>query len=172
MDLMNKRLGHPLIRRRERSKREGGENIGESRDHAEEFPMAILQEAFHHGMIEKANKMVEIAVVVKQDNRLFVAANLAPGQHFAEFVESSEAAGHGDESVRKRGHQRLALVHGADDPQILQSAMSRFLFDQQFRDDAGNVPTLEEHGVGQLSHHAEMAAAIDEAKAVRGDLLA
>ncbi len=101
-----------------------------------------------------------------------MAADLARSQHFAEFVESSKAAGHGDEFVRKRGHQRLALVHGANDPQSLQPAMGRFLFDPQFRDDSGNVPTLEEHGLGHVSHQAEMAASIDEAKAVRGDLLA
>ena len=68
-------------------------------------------------------------------------------------------------------HALLALVHVARDDQIA-ARVGVLAVDQEFRDDAGHLAAVLEHGVGELAHQADRAAAIDEADAVLGQDLA
>jgi hypothetical protein len=53
-------------------------------------------------------------------------------------------------------------MHGVNNPQILKMGESNFFFDQYLWDNADNVPASANHGVGDFSHQADVAAAIDK----------
>ena len=59
------KLGYPFLPRGSRGERESFENLGEGRRDAEEFQMSVTQEAFDYSVLQKAEEMVEIAVVIE-----------------------------------------------------------------------------------------------------------
>ena len=103
-----------------------------------------------------------IMFIFEEAEGFFMDPELGPGQHFYGFLERSEPAGHGDKPARQFCHQRFAFMHGVYNPQILQISESNFLFDQNLRDDADNIAVFANHGVGDLTHQADVASAIDE----------
>src|SRR5262249_44915688 len=75
-------------------------------------------------------------------------------------------------AVGQVGHQRLALVHGADDVQRRQPAVGQLLVHQRLRDDADRLATDAQYRVGEDAHEADVAGAEDEADATAGQQLA
>jgi len=94
-----------------------------------------------------------------------VKAELPPGDDFEELLERSEPAGQGQKGVGMRRHERLALVHRADDVQAADAAMGHLAGGQGLGDDADHLPSGREGGVGQRSHQADAAAAVHDAEA-------
>ena len=102
---------------------------------------------------------------------------LAPGQNFAEFLEGAEAAGQGDETVGQLGHARLAGVHRIDDfdPRqcpVIDGAAGHFLAHQGFGNDADDRAAGGQTGIGHGAHQADIAGAVDQFDATRGQQLA
>jgi len=64
--------------------------------------IAILwpQESLAYGVVKVFQQVIKIAAYIEDSTRLAVKFQLSPGQHLDEFLESSEAAGHRNESVR------------------------------------------------------------------------
>jgi hypothetical protein len=59
-----------------------------------------------------------------------------------------------------------------DDVQLGQAAMGDFAVNEVLGDDADGTSTRVEHGVGELAHKTDVAAAVDQADPALGQLLA
>ena len=53
-------------------------------------------------------------------------------------------------------------MHGLYDPQIRQSSVRDFFFNEGFGNDADHLPAMPQHGVRHHSHKPDVAASIDE----------
>jgi hypothetical protein len=53
-------------------------------------------------------------------------------------------------------------VHGADDVQLGQPSMRQLAFDQRLRDHAHHAPAGSQGAVGQDTHHADVARAVNQ----------
>ena len=73
---------------------------------------------------------------------------MPPGQH--------------QEGVREGGHERLALVHAADDPQVGDAVVRQLAVDHRRRDDAGHAAALRQAGVRGNPHQPDVGAAIHQ----------
>ena len=70
--------------------------------------------------------------------------------------------GQRDEPVRQLRHQRLALVHRADDAQIAEPGVADLQIHQCLRDHADDLATVSQYRVGEHTHQSDVAAAVDE----------
>ena len=121
-----------------------------------------------HVIEQRAERLPEILDIGEQ-HRLPVAAELHPGHLLDDLLQRADAAGQRDEGVRHLEHLAFALVHVAGDDQVVLAAPRVLARHQEFGDDAGDLRRrASEHRVGELAHHADGAAAIDEADAVLG----
>ena len=99
--------------------------------------------------------------------RFGVHAERAPRQYLEQLVAGSVTAGQRDERIGQVGHQRLALMHRVDDPQLGQTAVRQFAVNQRLRNDADRLAAGREHGVGEHTHQADVSGAEDQVAAVR-----
>ena len=93
-------------------------------------------------------------------------AERAPRQHLEEFLEGADAARQHHKGIGALEHLILALVHGLDHHGLGQRRMARLAAHQESRDDADRLATCLQHGVGQHTHQADAAAAIDQGYAL------
>ena len=124
------------------------------------------QKEFANGMVEQLQEVVKIAVYTQHATWFVMNSELRPSQDFAEFVESTKSAWHGDETVGQIGHKRLALVHGIDHSQFGKALVSNLFQDQGLRNDSGDLATSLQYCIGYLAHQAHFPASIDQANTV------
>src|SRR4051794_5692469 len=113
-------------------------------------------------MVEEAREPVVVAAHVEQPERLGVQAELIPGVDLEQLLERPHAAGQRHERVRELGHQRLALVHRVDHPQIGQPGVRDLAVDQRLRDHADHAAAALQRRVGDGAHQTDARAAVDE----------
>lgn len=94
-------------------------------------------------------------------------SELAPGQDFTEFFEGAEAAGQCNESLRKFGHAGLARMHRIDhfemgETLVINWAAFDFFAHQGLRNDADDLPAGCQAGVGNDTHQADIATAVNQ----------
>src|SRR5215831_17007727 len=70
--------------------------------------VAWLQQLLSYCVIEQREQPSVVALHVEQATRFGVQPELRPGQDFAEFLESAEAARKGNEAIAQVRHQLLA----------------------------------------------------------------
>ena len=87
----------------------------------------------------KADQPRVVAAHVEQAERLGVQPELRPGVDLEQLLERADPARQRDEAVRELGHQRLALVHRADDVQLGQPGMGDLPVDERLRDHADHL---------------------------------
>src|SRR2546428_3810047 len=139
---------------------------------AEEQQRRVLgaHEALFDGVAEQPPEPVPVAVDVQHAHRLGVKAQLRPRQDLERLIEGPETPGKRDEAVGERRHRGLALVHGADDPQLGEARVCELTRHERLRDDADHLATEGEYRVGEHSHEPDRTAAIDQAEPARGQL--
>ena len=93
--------------------------------------MLGAQEPLGDGVVEETQQQVEVAERIEQPDRLCVQAQLSPGGHLGELVERPQATGQGDEPIGELDHRRLALVHGADHPQVREAGVGDLGVDER-----------------------------------------
>ena len=74
----------------------------------------------------------------------------------------AEAAGQRDEAISQLGHERLALVHGADDVELRQAGVPDLAGHQRLGNHPDDLTTSAERGVCQQAHQADGGSAIDQ----------
>ncbi len=62
------------------------------------------------------------------------------------------------------GHERLALVHGADHAQLGQPGVGQFAIHQGLGDNADHLATAGEHRVGEHAHQSNVSATEDQSQ--------
>jgi hypothetical protein len=70
-----------------------------------------FHEPFLDHLIEEADKRIEITGNIQDAERLFMDAELRPGEDLGEFVQGTRTAGQCYKSIREIGHQGFPLVH-------------------------------------------------------------
>ncbi len=100
-----------------------------------------------------------------------MAAELNPGQLLDQFLQRANSSRQSDKGVGALEHFAFALVHAAGDDHFVV-VRRPLLLHQEFRDDAGGLAAVREHGLGDCAHQADRAAAVDEPHAVFGEDLA
>ncbi len=98
-----------------------------------------------------------------------MTAQLQPREDLEQFLGRADAAGQRDEGVREIGHLALARVHGIDGDEGGELAMADFHGDEVVRNDADDFAAAGERGIGQRTHQADVAAAVNEADFFRGE---
>ena len=96
-------------------------------------------------------------------------AELRPRRDLGELLEGAEPARQGDEAVGQGGHLGLALVERLDDAQLGQAVVCQLAIDQPARDDADDLAAGGERRIGDRTHHADAAAAVDDADPALGE---
>jgi len=99
----------------------------------------------------------------------FLCVRAAPGDLLDQFLERADTARKGDETVGMLEHRALALMHILRDDKLLREPSRSFTLGQEFRNNAGDVAAVFENGIGERSHQADRAAAIDQPHAVIGE---
>ena len=94
-----------------------------------------------------------------------MAAKLRPGHLLDHLLKRADAAGQGDKGIGFVEHALLAFVHVVGDDQIASGVGVLTIFEKS-RNDADDLAAAIEHGVGDLTHQSDRAAAIDEADVV------
>jgi hypothetical protein len=120
-------------------------------------------------VVDQREQRRPIAGNVEDDDGLVVERELLPGDDLEEFVERPEAARQDGEGVRHLEHELLALVHAANHPQVADAVMSDLLVMEMRGDDAGDAAVAGEDGVGDATHQADPAAAVDQLDAGAGE---
>ena len=69
----------------------------------------------------------------------------------------------------RAGHLGLALVERLDDAQLGQAGVCQLAIDQPARDDADDLAAGRQRRVGDGAHHADAAAAVDDADPALGE---
>ncbi len=129
-----------------------------------------MQEALVHHVVGEGEQPIPVSGDVEQADRFAVKPELRPGEDLEQFLDRAEAARQRDHSIRQRLHQRLALVHRFDDPQVFEAGVSDLPVDQHPRDHADHLAALGEDGVGHGPHHSDLSPAVDEPQALRRKL--
>ena len=124
--------------------------------------IAGSQEALGDGRVEEGQEAAPVVADLEEADRLGVQAELRPGQDLAQLVEGAHAAGQHQEGVGERRHQRLALVHAADDAEVGDAAVRQLALDHRRRDDAGHAAALRQHGVRGDPHQPDVGPAIHQ----------
>src|SRR5690606_2447574 len=131
-----------------------------------------VQEAFLDHPVDHVDQRRVETVDIEEGAGLVADAELAPGQHFEDFLHGAEAAGQGDERIGELEHVHLARVHRVDDFQPGQSAVGDFPVGQLLRDHTGHFTIGLEHRVGHRTHQADIAAAVDKLQDLFGYAIA
>ena len=116
----------------------------------------------------KSEQAVIEARDVQKRTGLAVTPKLSPGPHLEELFQRTDTAWQGDEPIRQFGHQRLALVHRGDDPQVRKAGMRHLQLDQGTRDHADDLAPGSPCRIGHCAHEPDRGPAIDEADATLG----
>ena len=116
-------------------------------------------------MVEHRLERAVVAGDVEQPERLAVQAEVGPREDLEQLLERPDPARERDERVGELGHERLALVHRVDDPQVADAVVADLEVDDLARDHARDVPARRHRGVGERAHHPDVRAAVDEAHA-------
>lgn len=90
-------------------------------------------------------------------------AQLRPGEDLKQLVKGAKAARQGDEGLALLDHEQLAFVHGLDHEHIGEVRVLELASIEEVRDDAGDLTTCGQGGIGHGTHHAHAAAAIHKA---------
>ena len=98
--------------------------------------------------------------------------DLTPRENLEELVVGAQPPGHREESVALRGHQRLALVHRAHHVELRQPRVRDLAGEDAARDDADDLASGFERGVGHGAHDPHAGPAVDEPDALAGQGLA
>src|SRR5919112_2587918 len=134
-------------------------------DH-EDLEVLNAQEALLDGVAEEARDAVEIARHVEEGARLAMESELGPGVDLEQLLERPDPARKRHERVRQVRHQRLALVHGADDAHVRHVSMGDLPVDERARDHADYLSALRDHGIRERTHQAHATTAVHHADAV------
>ncbi len=124
-----------------------------------------LDEAFGHRLIDECRQRRVEPADVQQPAWLAMHAQLRPRHRFEEFLEGSDAAGHGDERVGELRHQRLARMHRVDHPQIGDAGVGDLPVGERLRDHTDHLTAAGKDRIGDDAHQPDVAAAVDEADA-------
>src|SRR5690348_12623149 len=92
---------HPLHFRRWTKMSQAVQNLFRVVGHENQFAVLWTNKSFLLRVIQKLQQRLVKAGDVQQPKRLGMPAKLAPGEHFEKFLESSIAAGQGDETIRQ-----------------------------------------------------------------------
>jgi hypothetical protein len=90
---------------------------------------------------------------------------LRPRQHFAKLVQRPESARQSNEGIRQFGHQRLALVHRADDMEFRQTLVTDLPCHEVFGDDSYPLAACFQSGVRDYPHETHIPASVHQANA-------
>jgi hypothetical protein len=99
----------------------------------------VAQEALGHAVVEERRQRAVVARDVEEPERLGVQAELRPREHLEELLERPDPAREHDERVGELGHERLALVHRADDAQVVEPRVADLEVEDLLGDDAGDL---------------------------------
>ena len=138
----------------------------------DEVEVLWAEEFFFDGVTEESQDGVEIAVDIEQTDGFLVNTEYGPGDNFEEFLECADSARQGQKAAGQFGHSGLSLVHGVDDFELGDLIMGEFFGHEHVGDDADDLSTACEDGIGDNSHEADFAASIDEAHSLAGDFVA
>src|ERR1039458_3845075 len=94
--------------------------------------------------------------------RLRVQTKLRPSKHLAKLLQRPESTRHCDERVGQVCHERLALVHRADDMEFREPRVPDLTHHQVFRDDSLRLASRLQYGVRQHTHQTHIAAAVHQ----------
>jgi hypothetical protein len=114
-------------------------------------------------VIQKLEKRVIESADIEQPDGLEVQAELKPGKYFDYFFESANPSRQRYEGIGKLSHAMLALVHGLNNNKLRKSVMRALLCNHRARDDADDLTVSGQRGIGQHTHKAGTASAIDDA---------
>ena len=132
--------------------------------------MFLFQETAGHHAVEEFQHGCEEAGDVEQTDGFVVKAELEPCQRLEHFFQCANAAGQDDEAITEVRHQLLAFMHGADAVHFRCPGVGEFLVGEVMRDDANDFASSGENGIGEQAHQSDIAAAVDEADALRRKL--
>src|SRR3546814_21073506 len=90
-------------------------------------------------------------------------SELRPADRLPQFVHRPDAAGDGEEAVRKVGEHLLAFVHSRDDVKFGDAAMRDLGADERVGDDPDHLAAGFERAVGDRAHQPEPAPAVNDA---------
>src|SRR6266478_3467573 len=138
-------------------------------DHLEQRARSARGETLLYDMIDERLELLPIAGNVDDDDRLVMQQELLPGDDFKRFLNRADPAGEDGEGVGPLEHELLALVHAADDDQLVDAVVADFTVIEMRGNDAGDPATGLQYGVGEPPHETDPAAAIDELDARAGE---
>jgi hypothetical protein len=101
-----------------------------------------------------------------------VKAELGPGNDFEQLFEGSVAAGKDEEGVGELGHAGLALVHGFDELEAREAAVSDLAVGEDVGQNADDGCSGGKGGVGDCAHETDFGSAVDESESCGSDSLA
>ena len=127
---------------------------------------AILgrEETLGDSVVDVRDQMIEEALDVHQAAALPLEAELGPRHDLEQLLQRSEPARQREEAVRERAHEGLALVHSVHDVQLRHALVRRLARHEVARNHADYLAPRVERGIGHDAHHADVAAAVDEAE--------
>ena len=111
-------------------------------------------------------------LILAEDDRLAVMAELGPGHDLDDFLDRADTARQRHEGVGFLEHGMFALMHVVGDDQLVDNAeltVSVASIHEKSRDDAGDLAAVNGRRGGNRAHDALGAAAIDQAQAGFGD---
>src|SRR5262245_10475664 len=132
------------------------------------LPVLGVQEALSDHLVDKCPQAVEVAVDVQQATGLAVQAEPAPAPHLEQLLHGADPTGQREERIRQLSHEGLALMQVLDDVQLSQATMGNFAVNELLGDDPDDTSTRLQHGVGELAHKTDVAAAVDKADPALG----
>ena len=118
----------------------------------------------HSPVRKPTRRQVWVLAMPTMRTRLFVVAELRPGELLHQFFERANAARERHEAVRKVEHQHLALVKPVGHVALADIAERVFELQERGRNDPCYVSAVIAHRAGHGSHQAVAAAAVDEAE--------
>ena len=121
-------------------------------------------------VVEEVDQRIPESDDVGEHDRFLAMSDLQPRHLLDAFLEGADAAREGNKRVRLVEERLLALVHVLDDDELAASERT-FAGAQRFWDDAQNLTTVIDNGIGDSTHEAVLSATVDEADLVlRQDL--
>src|ERR1035438_7541353 len=89
-------------------------------------------------------------------------AKLRPRHHLAKLLQRSESARQRHERTRQVGHERLALVHGADDVELREPVVPDLPRHNVLWNDSHRLAARPQHGVRDDTHQTHIAPAVPQ----------
>src|SRR5580704_16144682 len=108
----------------------------------QQITVNIPKKSFRQSSVGHLEQRIVVSIDIEYAARLALYAELRPSQHLEEFLPRPVSAGQSHERVRKIRHERLALMHRADNAQLRQSHVGNFPVGESLRDHSDNVPSL------------------------------